>query len=279
MQKRAITFYDASKTIGVSVTGRFCELNCRHCNGRFLNRMKTPEQIREMMDSSGMLPTDSFLFSGGCLNNGAVPVWRESDLIGILRKAGKLVNIHTGLPQADRIAEIAGLADTVSLDLIGDDETILDVMGLRARSADYFNAYRKLKQHIKVVPHITIGLKGGKISGEYNAIDFLAGESVSKLVFLVITPVPDTDFAYIKPPELSEIKYVLDYASKKMPGVSMSLGCMHPRGKYKMGLEEICMEYGFDSFVNPSRALREMIVIEEKAGRLEIIEKKGCCVF
>ena len=72
--------------------------------------------------------------------------------------------------------------DLVSFDLDGDADTAREVYGLDKTIQDYVDTYCLLKEYVRVVPHLTIGLRGGQISGEFEALQALSGLDVEELV-------------------------------------------------------------------------------------------------
>jgi uncharacterized radical SAM superfamily protein len=153
------------RTLCVSLTGERCELDCAHCGGQYLKHMVPVRQA----DPQG---ATSCLVSGGCDHRGRVPVTSHLDMVEQLRP-GRIMNWHTGLISREEAETIAPYVDVVSLDFVVDNETIREVYGLEATAEDYVSTYDLLRGYATVVPHITAGLRGGLISGEYRALDIL----------------------------------------------------------------------------------------------------------
>ena len=86
------------------------------------------------------------------------------------------------------ISQIAGIADCVSFDFVGDDQTIHEVFGLQRTVDDYTQCYQNLRKQVKVMPHICIGLHGGEIRGEYRAVEILQELGIDALTFIIFTP-------------------------------------------------------------------------------------------
>lgn len=282
---KTITFHQPSKTLPITVTGKKCALNCRHCGGFYLQSMKTLSDVMNITDD---IPT-GFLISGGCDEGGAVPLWQYLDDLKKLKKAGFKLNIHTGMIPLEKIPAIAPLADVISFDFITHDKTIREVYGSKKAVGpvekwitgdDYIQTYLELKKYAPVVPHITIGLLGGKIEGEYDALETLYKIGTEKIVFLVFMPTRGTFYENNLPPAIFEVEKLVSFAHQLFPSASLGIGCMHPRGKYKFDLEMLGYKYNFDSFVNPSGRFRRFIQeISEKDNEIEIVIKKECCAF
>jgi len=146
---------------------------------------------------------------------------------------------------------------------------------------DYIKTYIALKKKTHVVPHITIGILGGKIRGEYDAIDTIASLGCDRIVFLVFIPTRGSYYKNCTPPSLNDVRSVFCHARKVLPKGSFGIGCMHPRGKYKYNLEKLAFEYGFESYVNPSKKFRSFLdsLQHDKNEKIEIVIKKECCAF
>lgn len=253
--------------------------------------MKDVADVMESVDniSDPCKKPTGFLISGGCDETGAVPVWNRIDELQQLKDAGFRLNIHTGMIPAHRIPLIASLADVVSFDFITHDETIRQVYGSKksvdseerwVTGDDYIQTYKELRKYAPVVPHITIGLLGGKIAGEFDALEKLKEIGTDKIVFLIFMPTRGTFYEDCLPPPIFEVEKLLSSACKLFPSTGMGIGCMHPRGNYKFELEKLGYRYDFNSFVNPSGRFRRFIEeISKGENEIEIVIKKECCAF
>ncbi|MCD4786300.1 MAG: radical SAM protein [Candidatus Eremiobacteraeota bacterium] len=308
MKKTILLNYPAN-TVPVSITGKKCLLDCKHCGGIYLNSMKDWSEINPG-DVSGLLmlkkntknPDEQYikksvLVSGGCDTHGAVPLWEKIEILKALKDAGFRLNIHTGLIPTEKIPLIAPLADVISFDFITDDMTIQEVYGSRKPEAgrwkmddgkwrtgrDYIKAYIALNKEADVVPHITIGVFGGKIKGEYDAIETIASLGCNRIVFLVFIPTKGSYYEKCSPPSIEDVESIFSHARNVMPEGAFGIGCMHPRGKYKYKLERLAFEYGFDSYVNPSKKFRlflnKLKDDKNKNEEIEMIVNKECCAF
>lgn len=263
----AITFARPRKTAAISLTGDRCALNCAHCGRRYLRGMMPIEHA----DVRG---ATSCLISGGCDAQGRVPVSGHLEQVRALRQ-GRRLNWHVGLIGDDEILQIAPYVDVVSFDLVGDDETIREVYGLDCGVVEYFQTYQLLQRHVRVVPHITIGLRGGRISGEYAALERLQTLGAEVLVFLVLIPTRGTAYEHCAPPNVAEVGDLLATARKRLPDVPIYLGCMRPAGRYRDELDPIAIQAGVNKIVNPSPAA---VALAEEKG-LRVTWQEECCVF
>lgn len=257
------------KTKAVSVTGHRCSLNCSHCGGHYLQHMiPLHDVVTRDLDAA------SYLISGGCDPSGKVPIAQH---VGLLKQLSmhKRLNLHVGLVDPEDIEVISQVADKVSFDFIADSETIREVLGLTKTADDYIACYRNLRAQCSVIPHICIGLRGGKISGEYRALDLLQKIGAERLTFIVFTPTPGTQFADRQPPEIHDVLAVLLEARKKFPGVPLSLGCMRPGGSYRRQLDPLAVRIGINCIVNP---VPEAVRVAQTLG-LAVVNREECCVF
>jgi len=271
---KTIRLHYPAATMPVSVTGKECALSCRHCGGHYLSSMKSLADGEALLGGSAGA-VKSLLVSGGCDKSGSVPLREHFPLLERLKKAGIRLNLHTGIPGPADIPRIAALADTISFDFVTDDATLREVYGHGRTGEDCLQAYRQMAPLARVVPHVTVGLKGGELSGEAEALERLRDEGCREVVFLVFVPTRGTAYQGCKPPPLRDVEELFRHARRLMPDASFSLGCMHPRGSYKEGLERICLGLGFDSFVNPSPGLRQAL----EAEGFPITISKECCAL
>ena len=252
-------------TLCVSLTGEHCELDCAHCGGQYLKHMVP---VREA-DPQG---ATSCLISGGCDHRGRVPVTRHLDMVAQLRP-GRIMNWHTGLIAREEAEAIAPYVDIISLDFVGDNETIKEVYRLEATVEDYVSTYDLLRGYATVVPHITVGLRGGRISGEYRALDILEERGADALTFIVLIPTAGTRYADREPPPPEEVAELLLEARLRFPRVPIQMGCMRPRGEYRDRLDPMAVQAGVNVIVSPSRTA---VALAEELG-LEVDRGEECC--
>ncbi|SJZ30386.1 radical SAM protein [Selenihalanaerobacter shriftii] len=265
-----IKFEYPSKTKPISLTGNECSLDCAHCGGHYLKHMDSLEEFQVQSQED----VKSCLISGGCDPNGKVNLTKNLDELKEIAD-NKRTNMHVGLVEEEEIAEISQLADVVSFDFIADQETIQEVYGLDRSVEDYINTYQKLKKEVKVLPHICIGLKGGELAGEYEALEVLEELGADGLVFIVFIPTKDTEYADCTPPPLEEVIELLTMARIKFPEIPIHLGCMRPKGRYRAELDYYAVEAGVNKLVVPTS------FGVKKAEELGLTIEKGeeCCVL
>jgi len=251
----------------ISLTGPACALNCAHCGRHYLQHM-TP--VWEAEDSRAT----SCLISGGCDAEGRVPVTEHLAQVANLRD-GRRLNWHVGLITEEDAQAIAPLADVISFDFVGDDDTIREVYGLRKTVADYVACYQFLRRYVPVTPHVTIGLRGGELGHEIRALEMLAGLGVDSLVLLVFIPTPGTRYADRHPPDVAAVLDVIIEARLRLPDVPLWLGCMRPHGQYRRELDPLAVRAGVNKIVSPAR----QAVHAAKELGLTVMYGRECCAF
>jgi len=264
---RLICFDYPRQTLAISLTGSQCALDCAHCGGHYLRHMQPIEEANPNGSSS-------CLISGGCDARGRVPVLDKADQVAALR-GGRRLNWHVGLISEEEIRRIAHLVDVVSFDFVGDDSTISEVYGLNVGVQAYVDSYEALRRHVAVVPHITVGLRDGRISGEFEALRLLGKLGLEALVLLVFIPTRGTRYQSKAPPPLSDVARFLTEARLSFPGIPIHLGCMRPYGSYRDELDSLAVRAGLNRIVSPARPAVELA----KSLGLEIETGEECCVF
>nr|MBC7244568.1 radical SAM protein [Chloroflexota bacterium] len=262
-----IGFTRPNQTLAISLTGDRCALHCAHCNGHYLRGMVAIEDA----DVTGIA---SCLISGGCDQFGRVPVTAHLEQIKALR-TGRLLNWHVGMIDEKDMRAIAPYVDIISFDFVGDNETIREVYGLDYTVEDYIRTYQMLRRYAKVVPHLTIGLRGGQLDGEYQALQRLRVAGLDALVLLVFMPTPGTRYAHCPPPPLVEVTDFLLTARCALPNTPIYLGCMRPGGLYRRMLDRLSVRAGVNKIVNPAPSA----IQEAKELQLSIQWENECCVI
>ncbi len=267
----SIVFNTPSRTLAVSVTGSKCALNCSHCAGVYLQTMVPLEKVLNNSSRQDREIT-SFLVSGGSDNRGRVPLTENREKLRELAKKGYL-NLHAGLVTEDQARELAEIAKVVSFDLVGDNETIAEVYGLTASVEDYIASYRVLQKYTRVIPHLCIGLNGGKIKGEYEALHLLRKEKVEAISMIIFRPTAGTLFGSCQPPSPDEVAYFMASARLMFPRKPLYLGCMRPGGRYREVVDVYAIKAGFNKIVLPSPAAQKEAALKG----LSITTDKECC--
>lgn len=218
----------------------------------------------------------SLLISGGLKQTGQSFILDRKKALLDLKKTRHLrFNAHVGFVKSEEIEQIIKIIDCVSFDFVTDPKVIQRVYKIKKTKQDYIKLYKLLAKKIKVYPHITIGLDGGKIHWEYAAIDELYKLGVKCLVLNVLIPTRQTEFSNIKPPDLAAVRAVIKYCRQVFkPGIVI-LGCMRPAGRYREELDKIAITELVDRIVQPTPPARQLA---EKLG-LVISKSYECCVM
>ena len=272
-----IRFYRPTKTLPVSLTGGACALNCAHCGGHYLQHMRPIWSDSLLSDAGKRARTNgatSYLISGGCDRRGRVPVTSHLDRVAELRR-GRRLNWHVGLIDEEAMRTISPLVDVISFDLVGDAETAREVYGLDLALSDYIETLEMLRRYVPVVPHITIGLRGGRLSGERAALEAMHRQRLDALVLIILIPTDGTEYARCSPPALPQVAELLVEARLTLPETRLCLGCMRPFGTYRQAVDELALRAGFNGIVNPSRGA----VRRAAAMGLQSIWRDECCAL
>jgi uncharacterized radical SAM superfamily protein len=230
------------------------------------------------LDEARVEGASSVLISGGCDAQGRVPVLDALERVAALRadlRAGRRLNWHVGLIDEPAAAAISPYVDVISFDIVGDRQTIRDCYGLDATPALYEATYRMLRRYAHVVPHITIGLRGGELGHERPALDLLARCGLDALVLIVFIPTPGTRYADRAPPAVEQVAGMVAEARQRFPDVPLHLGCMRPRRGYRARLDPLAVRAGVNVLVSPSREAKAAA----KALGLQAVQTRECCVF
>ena len=242
----------------ISVTGKGCQLRCKHCGGIVLNTMypaTTPDALYERcveLKEKGAL---GCLISGGCLPNGSVPLEGFAEIIGrIKRELGLTIFVHTGVidfPLALALKE-AGV-DAALLDILGSNETIRDVYRLNVKVKDYENSLRALHQAgIPFVPHVIVGLHYGRLKGEFRALQMISKYKPAALVVIAFMPIRGSEMECVKPPKPIDIARVVACGRAMFAQTPLVLGCMRPRDKDRSQTEILAIKAGVEAIAFPT---------------------------
>jgi uncharacterized radical SAM superfamily protein len=263
----------------VSITGDSCALRCKHCNRHYLKRMihsSRPDVLRRTCIKLASGGARGVLLSGGYNEEGYVPFEPFLDAIErVKQETGLFISAHTGLMPGWLVREMAEAGvDLADFDLIGDDRTIREVLGIERRVEDYRRTLIELDRWVHhVVPHICVGLHAGKLRGELAALDVIADLNLSALVLLVLNPTIGTIFEDVDQPAPHLVGEVVARARLKLPNATIALGCMRPRGAERMDIELQALRSGIDRMEIPDRRTIEAA----RAMGLNVKRLEACC--
>jgi uncharacterized radical SAM superfamily protein len=262
----------------ISVTGKDCALNCKHCGGKLLKTMhpaETPEALFTLSSQLKQAGASGCLVSGGCLPDGSVPLKQFIPVLGrIKRELGLTVLVHTGIIDAATAEALktAGV-DAALIDIIGSNETIKKVYNLNATVEDYASSLKALSRaSLNFVPHVIVGLHGGKLQGELHALQLISRYKPSALVIIAFMPIRGAVMARVKPPQPIDIARIAATARLMFPEAPLALGCMRPKGKHRAETDVLCLKAGVDAVAFPSE---EAIAYAERQGYA--LSFSSCC--
>jgi uncharacterized radical SAM superfamily protein len=263
----------------ISLTGTQCSLKCKHCDSHYLHHMLDgssgrlyPEAL--FLARSGMR---GILLSGGSAADGSVPTYLQEETILKLKKDTDLkISAHTGIIDRSQAKILSNCLDMALFDVIGDDETIHDILGLKARAKDYENTLENLSSAgIPLAPHIIVGLYNGELKGEFRALEMVRKFKPEVVVIVVFIPTKGTALERINPPKIEDVVKVITKA-REIFDVPMSLSCVRPGGRYRSMLDMHAILSGINRIAVPSR---KAYAISRELG-LDIIEiPKMCCSY
>jgi len=263
----------------ISVTGKGCALNCKHCGGKVLETMRPARTSEELYNLCAKLKREGAvgcLISGGCLPDGSVPLESFTEAIRRVKADfGLTVFAHVGIVNLEKALGLreAGV-DAALIDIIGDNETIREIYNLNVTVRDYENALKALSQSgLRFVPHVIVGLHYGRLKGELYALQMISKYKPSALVIIAFMPIRGTVMEHVKPPESLEIAKVLATARVMFPKTPIALGCMRPKGRHRAETDTLAIKAGVDAIAFPAE---EAIKYAEAQG-YRIIFSSYCC--
>jgi lipoyl synthase len=275
------SYYRSSPTIfpTISVTGKGCALNCKHCGGLVLETMypvKSSEELFELCVQLKKKGALGCLISGGCLPNGSVPVGKFIDSITrVKRELGLTILVHTGIIDETTAKALAeAKVDSALVDIIGSNNTIKEIYKLNVKVDDYSRSLEALQESgISFVPHVIVGLHYGRLEGELHALQMIRNYRPSALVVIAFMPIRGTEMEKIDPPKPAEIAKVIAVARLMFPETPLVLGCMRPRGRHRVETDTMAIKAGVDAIAFPSE---EAVMFAEQHGRA-VAFSSLCC--
>ena len=240
----------------ISLTGRHCMLLCEHCRGQLLAGMLPaldPEALLSLGQRLIEQGCEGVLISGGADADGRVPLEPHLPVIARLKEWGLRVIVHTGLLDREtaRGLKAAGV-DQVLFDVVGDAETIQQVLHLDRSPDDYAETLALLLGlGIPVAPHVVIGLHFGKLRGELAALEMIHRAGVEVIVLVVLRPLSHTPMAGLRGAEPEAVGRLAAVARLLNPAVPLTLGCARPAGPDKIEIERRAVLAGVNSIAYP----------------------------
>lgn len=263
----------------ISLTGTQCSLQCKHCDSHYLQHMLDGSSGRLYPEALFLARSGArgILLSGGSAADGSVPTYfHEENILKIKKKTNLKISAHTGIVDKSQADVLSNYLDMALFDVIGDDETIHDILGLKASTKDYENTLEYLTcAGIPLAPHIIVGLNNGELKGEFRALEMVRKFNPEVVVIVVFIPTKGTALGGLKPPKIEDVVKVITKA-REMFDEPLSLSCVRPGGLYRSTLDLYAILSGINRIAVPSR---KAYAISRELG-LDIIEiPKMCCSY
>ena len=246
----------------ISITGEWCGLKCKYCEGELLKGMlkvNTPSELYSLCRKLKENGAIGCLISGGFSKEGILPIKPFIQTIrDVKRSFGFIISVHVGFASreyAEALRECG--VDIVDLNVISSVKVFRDVMGLNADLEVMEETIRNLRDYgpPHIAPHIMIGADYGKTYWETEAIDLLKDINPDTLIFVIFSPIQGTKMGNTSTPKIRDVVKIFQQARGKIPNVEIGLGCARPRGGYSVKLEkQLIQNRLIDRIVIPSRA-------------------------
>ncbi|MHA1753303.1 MAG: radical SAM protein [Candidatus Helarchaeota archaeon] len=254
-------FYPGQYFPSISITGSYCEQNCKHCNKHYLVSMvqaPTPDILLKKcqeLDKNGAV---GCLVSGGFDKEAKLPFENFITTLKKIKSTTNLIlNLHTGLINKELALQLGEIGiDVVSFDVTADDYTIKEIYGLNKTKNDYIKSLNwLLASKIKfIAPHICIGLNPNNILSEFQALSLIKDMNPKLIVLIALIPTRGTPLENQTPPSPEFISKIICLTRLMYPKSQISLGCMRPKKRnIKVETELIALNSGIDRLVLPSR--------------------------
>ncbi len=263
----------------ISLTGTRCSLQCKHCDSYYLNHMLdgSPGKLYSQAANLANAGAKGILLSGGSAPDGSVPTYEQADVIRKLKHDMNLkISAHTGTVNRTHAQVLAQYLDMALVDVIGDYETIHDILGLDACAQDYEKSLKELSAAgIPIAPHVIVGLHNGNLKGEFKALEMVKKFNPEVVVIVVFIPTKGTALEGTAPPKLEDVVKVITKA-REMFDAPLSLSCVRPGGRYRSMLDRYAILSGIDRIAVPSKSA---YVTARELG-LNIVEiPEMCCSY
>ncbi|MHA1126127.1 MAG: radical SAM protein [Candidatus Heimdallarchaeota archaeon] len=275
--EKLIAYYPGKSFPSVSLTGSQCAQNCLYCDKHYLKNMKSVSSPNDLFQFALELEKNNgkgMLISGGYTEDSIVPFEPFLDIIAKIKQETKLkINIHPGLIDkklANKLAKVG--IDSVSFDLITDDQVISEIIQNGKTSKDYKESFETMMNAgLNVVPHICLGLYYGTEKGNLKTLEYVLQQDPKLVVFLGFIPTKGTPMANSETIHPDFLTKVLTYMRLNKPKIEQSLGCMRVR---KYDYERNAISAGINRIAVPKKKSLDFAQTDFK---LKIIKEEKCC--
>jgi len=242
-----------------------------------MNPAETPEKLLEFALKLKQKKAAGFLLSSGCRPDGSVPIDKFIPVIKKIKSELDLaIFVHTGIIDSSTAAKLryAG-TDAALIDIIGSNETVKNIFNSNITVDDYANSLNALyKSGLNLVPHVIVGLDGGRLKGEFQALKMISEVNPTAIVIIGFTPLSGTDMFKIDPPRPIDITRVATVTRVMFPKTPLVLGCMRPpKGRHRQQTEILALRAGVNGIAFPN----EETVKYCKSQEYELRFFSNCC--
>jgi uncharacterized radical SAM superfamily protein len=213
----------------------------------------SPEALLALGETLIGAGCEGVLLSGGADLDGAVPLKPFLGAIARLRERGLQLIVHTGLldRQTAQGLKRAGV-DQVLFDVIGDADTIRQVLHLDRTPEDYARALGLLRElELPVAPHVVIGLHYGQLRGELRALEIVRQVGADVIVLVVLRPLRRTPMEGLPSVDAETVGRLAALARLHNPRTPLTLGCARPPGEAKVAIERRAVMAGVNVVAYP----------------------------
>jgi lipoyl synthase len=242
----------------ISLTGADCALQCNHCRAKVLETMypaRRPQELWELGLRLHARGTRGALVTGGSARNGTVPFLPHLGVIRRLREElGWRIVVHSGVAD-ERLVEgfAAAGVDGVLVDVPPSVEAVREVLNLPLDPEHFLRMIDRLVEHgVRVTPHVVLGMHRGRLHGEAEVLDRLAGSGIAALILVVLVPLPGTPLAVVQPPSPAGLAPLFLRARHRFAGIPVVLGCARPGGPHKAMTDRLAILSGFNGIAYPA---------------------------
>lgn len=254
-----LAFIPYPKYVSVSITGDFCELNCKYCRGHYLKGMikaESPQALYWLARRLAKRGVKGLLVSGGFDKEGKLPIKPYlSALRSIKEELGLVISVHAGMVDLETAKALRrSKVDVINYEVILDDVVMRDLMNLRDKGGE--DCLKSLEALIDegppfIAPHVPVGFHYGRVVHEFEALEVISDYNPYVVILLIYTPLRGKGFP---PPPLYEVMNLISYAKRKVKG-ELALGCIRPK-EFKELLDPILIKEGLmDRIVLPALSL------------------------
>ncbi|RUM46672.1 MAG: biotin synthase [Hyperthermus sp.] len=212
----------------ISITGGYCELNCSHCNARYIRSMipaigKRLPQVLKNLHRKGVR---GVLLSGGWTRDGRLPVEKHlAELTSIKKELGMVFNVHLGLEDRREVLEQAReVFDIIDFEFTLSPWLANVVRGLRQPVSQYVKVLDSMIDvGLDVVPHIFLWHPHQSLDLLKKEIEILRDRGLDKVNLLVYIPPSghiELKVAQLLPRLLETVRTMWDK--------EIYIGCMRP---------------------------------------------------